>query len=320
MAKTELEMQIKQTKKLKTGGSFRRETLVLGLAVLLAGTGSIGIFAYAKGLKTKVDVLAVSKSVNPDTNLTGLFTKVSMTESDVTPDMLLFKDADKYKDQFTKTYIRKDTPIYKDSIGIQTPSRTKYLYDMQSDQEAITFPYASELAGGKILMPGDLVRIRIQYIEKTPDGKDNIKQDTFDSVEIKDILNNNLESIFDLTNDMMRLTAEERYQVVSSQKFRDQLTPKALVFLGNKDIADRAAKYVQFANNSNKTFITILKRNPDIMKDSTIASNSLLELIDPKAQNAASISSAVSGATNNNPKPQASTAPSTQTNTAPTGK
>ena len=185
--------------------------------------------------------------------------------------------------KYTTNPLRKGTVLYKDQLTEEKPIRNEWLYSLSEGTEVVTIPYNSSEAGGDILLPGDLVRIRVSYeTEKiTPlfsEENPNIYQEKagktmqtdilFDSIVVKDMINASGHSVYEIYKEVMRLDEKYRQDVMQSKEFISNIKPKALLLAGAPEDMERYAAYKSKSSSSN-FLITILSRaNSDVGIDS----------------------------------------------------
>ena len=191
--------------------------------------------------------------------------------------MILFENAESIYGKYTTTNIRKSTVLYQDQLMDERPLRNEWLYGLNSDEEVVTIPYNSTEAGGSILLPGDLIRVRVSYeVEETapavPDDENpnsyitpqktnkKIKTDIlFNSIVVKDMINTNGNSVYEIYKEVMRLDEKQRQDVMKSNDFISSIRPKALLLAGSPADMERYAQY-KYSVSSGSFLITILSR------------------------------------------------------------
>lgn len=190
-------------------------------------------------------------------------------------DMILASEMDIALEKLTTYYLRKGAIIYKDQLTDEKPLKNEWLYEVSDENEVLTLPYNFLEVGGDILVPGDRVRIRVSYDTEVsaPSGNPNIpssssttvrKTETlFDSIIVKDMLNSNSRSIYEVYKEVTKLNEEKKQEVMKSEDFLSGIKPKALLLEGSSKQIDNYAKYQGYDNKS--FLITILSR-----KNSTI--------------------------------------------------
>lgn len=215
----------------------------------------------------------------------------NVIRAEYTEDMILAENIDDVIGMYSLYYLRHNSILYKDQLGGERPITNEWLYELGEDEEAITIQYNYLKCGGDILMPGDRVRIRATYgVEETntntdwyghdennieyKDGNDTKKTTViFDSVEIKDMLNENSHSIYEIYKEILRMDENQRQEVMKSSDFIKSILPRALVLAGSKSEINEYAKYANVKEG--ELLITILSRessNPIIDQLPTLQS------------------------------------------------
>jgi hypothetical protein len=152
--------------------------------------------------------------------------------------IVLWDDRTRIKNAYAAYYIRKDTPLYWDSLTKETPKKYSYLYKMDGELLKLDLK-ANEF--GKMLVPGDRINVRASYTEneyKLPDEKDILLQQQmgiqpdstvtrniklFNNVPVLDILNKDGDSIFDIYYKLLALPKQEQQTTVASEDFQKKI-------------------------------------------------------------------------------------------------
>lgn len=251
---------------------------IYGIVVAVFLMGLIGVISYVNVYKKEVQVVSFSENV-VDRQLVEevLLKPMSISEKDMKDGMVKWEDRKKYIGKYTAHYIKSNTPVYKDMFAEEPVLRTAYLYNLNTDEELLTFPYDIADAGGKLVTPGERLRIRGSY--KVGDNTDDIEsQIIFDVVEVQDLLNADNESIVDIIADANKLPQKDRETLMESADFIQKVTPKAILMVVKTRDID---KYVQFQAQENPKYtITILTRNEKLQSQDLNTGNSLLHLLD----------------------------------------
>ncbi|MCL2146646.1 MAG: hypothetical protein FWH52_02450 [Synergistaceae bacterium] len=200
-------------------------------------------------------------------------------------EMILYENAeDEVYGKYTAYFIRGKTVLYSDQLIGDKPVRNEWLYSLSGDEEVVTIPYKYSEAGGDILLPGDLIRIRVSYEVEVPIknnagyndyGGDNVNPNSysrgsgaekivktdilFGSIVVKDMINSNGRSVYELYKEVMRLDEKQRDSVMRSSEFLSSIKPNALLLAGTADDMERYATFKATVNSSN-FLITILSR------------------------------------------------------------
>lgn len=210
--------------------------------------------------------------------------KYKLIKKEYTEDMVLAEDISTVLSKYTKYYLRQNGILYKDQFTEEKPLRNKWLYEMNEENEVLTLPYNLLECGGDILMPGDRVRIRVSYeVETTkqePAGTGSnpnqvvtvtrgktIKTDIlFDSIVVKDMLNANSQSIYEVYQEVLKLDEDARQEVMKSEDFLNSIQPRALLLEGTKEQMNKFSEYNAYSGKS--FLITILSRaESDVILD-----------------------------------------------------
>lgn len=204
----------------------------------------------------------------------------SIIKKEYTKDMLLAEDLPNVMNQYTKYYLRDGSILYHDQLSEERPLKNEWLYQLKEEQELLTLPYNFLEAGGDILTPGDRIRIRVTYeVETAPSastGNPNVYQSSkgtttktdilFDSIVVKDMLNANSHSIYEVYKEVLKLSEDKRQEVMKSESFLKSIQPRALLLEGSKEQINTYARYTNLENSS--ILITILSRqNSEIIVD-----------------------------------------------------
>lgn len=244
--------------------------------------GFIGVLMYVNAYKKEVDVVSFNKDMSSGELVEEvLMTKKTISSRDYEDGMVKWSNRNQYIGKYTANFIRRDTVVYKDMFAEEQPLKTPYLYKLDSDEELLTFPYNISEAGGKLVTPGDRLRIRGSYVVKgnpnDPNDDKVVSDIIFDVVEVQDLLNSSNESIVDIINEANRLPKKDRDELMKSEDFINKITPRAiLMVVKTKDVN----KYVQFQANENPNYtITLLTRNPRLKSSELNTGNSLLQLL-----------------------------------------
>lgn len=210
--------------------------------------------------------------------------KYDIIKKEYTEDMVLAKDMPSVVNKLTKYYLRKNSVIYKDQLLDEKPQKNEWLYQLGKDQEVLTIPYNYLECGGDVLLPGDSVRIRVSYEVEgdsaadpsamnnpniaivQSNGKATKTEILFDSIVVKDMLNSNSHSIYEVYKEVMRLSEDKKQEVMKSEDFLKSIQPRSLLLAGSKE---QMTNYAKFKSSDAKAFlITILSRaNSDVILD-----------------------------------------------------
>lgn len=208
--------------------------------------------------------------------------KYKIIKKEYTEDMVLAEDMPNVLNKMVKYYVRKNNILFKDQIVDKKPQKNDWLYELEDEHEVLTIPYNYLECGGDVLLPGDSIRIRISYEEEedlpiqisdnpnitavTSRGRTIKTVILFDKIEVKDMLNSNSHSIYEIYKEVMRLDEDKKQEVMKSKEFLKNIQPKALLLSGTKEQMNEYAKYKSIGTKS--FMITILSRaNSEVILD-----------------------------------------------------
>ncbi|AWB43132.1 flagellar biosynthesis protein FlgA [Paenibacillus sp. CAA11] len=267
-------MDLSSVKSVSPNRKFMKKAIALLFSILVIVISFIILNNSNKAAKNTVKVLRVNQSGGLPAY--GVITekqieKYDLIKKEYTDDMILAKDLPEVIEKYTKYYIRDKSILYKDQISTEKPQRNDWLYKVEDDREVLTLPYNFLEAGGDILMPGDRVRIRVSYEAEgggDPYANPNAAASSsgkmkteilFDSIVVKDMLNANSHSIYEVYQEVLKLGEDERDKVMKSTEFLKNIQPRALMLEGSKE---EITKFASYNNKEGKKFlITILSRN-----------------------------------------------------------
>lgn len=281
-------MDLSQIKNVSPNRHLAKKIVSLLVSIIVMVVSFIVISEANKEASDTVEVLRVKSD-------TGLQAFEPITEEHIevyriirkeyTEDMVLASEKQDVLDKMVKYYIRPKSVLYKDQLTDQKPLRNEWLYELEDEFEVLTIPYNYLECGGDVLLPGDKVRIRVTYeveddqvdpyqtedynpnlnVVKTP-GKKVVTDILFDSIVVKDMLNANSHSIYEIYKEVMNLNEAERQKVLKSEEFLRSIQPKALLLAGTKEQVDKYARFN--GTNTKSILITILSRaNSEVILD-----------------------------------------------------
>ncbi len=275
-----MKLNVKSVKTVAPNKNLVKKIIAVVISVLVIIISYITVNNVAADTRNTIAVVRVK---NPN----GLEMRTLINENDVEvyniikteykTEMVLAEQIDDVIGMYTNYYLRRDSVIYKDQLGEERPITNEWLYELSADEEVVTIQYNYLKCGGDILMPGDRVRIRATYEIDELDGNttgyyganDNIieynhnndrkrTEIIFDSIEIKDMLNENSHSIYEIYKEVLRLDEGRRAEVMKSNDFIKSILPRALVLAGSKEEINQYAKYSNVKDG--ELLITILSR------------------------------------------------------------
>lgn len=268
-----------KTSKAKIRNNKNKSLLLYGAVVGSFLIGLLMVFMYVNEYKREVAVLTFNQALNDRALVEESFmARATISEKDYKPGMVKWKDREQYVGMYSSHFIRMDVPVYDDMFTEEQILRTAYLYNLAGDEELLTFPYDIATAGGKLVTPGDRLRIRGSYAVGDEGSDKEIKSEIiFDVVEVQDLLNSENESIVEKINEANRLSQKERETLMASSEFLSKITPQAiLMVVKTKDLS----KYVEFKAKEDPVYtITMLTRNEELKSNELNTGNSLLQLL-----------------------------------------
>lgn len=261
---------------------FKRIAALLFSILVIAGSYII-ITNASKDANDVVEVLRV-KPKDGIPAFVGLtennIEKYKMIKKEYTEDMVLAEDKASVLEKLTKYYLRQNSVLYKDQLVDERPQKNEWLYSVDEENEVLTLPYNFLEVGGDILMPGDRVRIRVSFdVEDTGAAGGNPNaiysqsassitktEVLFDSIIVKDMLNSNSHSIYEVYKEVQKLSEDKKQEVMKSREFLQNIQPRALLLEGTSQQVNNYAKYKGLDGKS--FLITILSRkNSDVIID-----------------------------------------------------
>lgn len=273
-------MDLSTVKSVSPNKKLFRKILALLLSIFVIIASFVILNNANEAAKDTVEVLRIEQEggVAAYVPLTDkIVKKYSVIRKEYTEDMILAEDISSVTDKFTKYYLRDNSILYKDQLMEERPQQNEWLYELGEEHEVLTLPYNYLEAGGDILMPGDNVRIRVSFEDETAGGGGNPNGGfasgssmrtvmLFESIEIRDMLNSNSRSIYEVYKEVLKLSEDKRQEVMKSEDFLKSIQPKSLLLEGTKEQIDTFAK---FNGYDDKTYlITILSRkNSEVILD-----------------------------------------------------
>lgn len=268
-----------KTSKAKIRNNKNKSLLLYGAVVGSFLIGLLMVFLFVNEYKREVAVLTFNQAINDRALIEESFmARATISEKDYKPGMVKWDDREQYVGMYASHFIRMEVPVYDDMFTEEQVLRTAYLYNLEGDEELLTFPYDIATAGGKLVTPGDRLRIRGSYAVGEEGTDKEIKSEIiFDVVEVQDLLNSENESIVEKINEANRLSQKERETLMASSEFLTKITPQAiLMVVKTKDLS----KYVEFKAKEDPVYtITMLTRNEELQSKELNTGNSLLQLL-----------------------------------------
>ncbi|UQZ35405.1 flagellar biosynthesis protein FlgA [Paenibacillus sp. PK3_47] len=206
-----------------------------------------------------------------------LIERYDIIKKEYTEDMVLAEDMEEVEGKLTANFLRKNSVLFKDQLIDEKPQKNEWLYQVEEKNEVLTLPYNFLEVGGDILMPGDRVRIRVTYevdqavtnggnpnaVYSQSPNKVKKTEILFDSIIVKDMLNANSHSIYEVYKEVQKLEENKKQEVMKSKDFLKNIQPRALLLEGTTEQINNFARFKGLDGNS--FLITILSR-----KDSNV--------------------------------------------------
>jgi hypothetical protein len=202
--------------------------------------------------------------------------KYDIIRKEYTADMVLAENIEDALEKYTTNYLRSGAIIHTDEYGDAKPQKNEWLYVLGYDKEGLTIPFNYLESGGDILTPGDRVRIRVKYeVEEKEEvedddfsdmvyspplrqGKKEVTEILFESIEVADMLNSKGHSIYEVYREILRYQESERQRLLKSDEFMNSIIPKSLILAATKEEANQ---YLQYKSSSIAILITLLARD-----------------------------------------------------------
>lgn len=211
-----------------------------------------------------------------------LIEKYNIIKKEYTEDMVLAEDMEEVEGKLTANFLRKNAVLFKDQLIDEKPQKNEWLYQVEENNEVLTLPYNFLEVGGDILMPGDRVRIRVTYevdqaggtggnpnaVYSQSPNKVKKTEILFNSIIVKDMLNANSHSIYEVYKEVQKLDENKKQEVMKSKDFLKNIQPRALLLEGTTEQINNFARFKGLDGNS--FLITILSR-----KDSNVIADQL---------------------------------------------
>lgn len=281
-----MNLNINKVKQVQPNKNFAKKIIAITISILVLILSYNIINKSTKEVQDTVSVVRIRNS-------NGIPAQTVITEDDVetyqmvkkeySEEMIRSEDIDNVIGEYAAYYLRKDGVVYKDQVVSEISKKNEWLYDLDEEFEVLTLPYNYLECGGDILVPGDRIRIRATYeteeaipeqayyedysaIDYRSKNTNMRTQIIFDSIIVKDMLNVNSHSIYEVYKEVLKLSEGQREKAMKSKDFLKSIQPKALVLSGTKEQINEYAKYINI--DSKKLIITILSReNSEIVLD-----------------------------------------------------
>ncbi|AFC27329.1 hypothetical protein PM3016_353 [Paenibacillus mucilaginosus 3016] len=176
--------------------------------------------------------------------------------------------------KYTGIYIPKGVTLQKTWFTDKKKERLKYLKDMKENQEFVTIPYDSRYSGGRVLLPGDYVKLYAVYQGTDPaTGQLNKLADVdviFKKIKVTDLLNAEEESVLGYLEDAQMLSREQQEALMKRKEFQDSLTPKFMGLVLTNEEAEALQKFL--GNGKIQIKADILTRDENVENSNKIGS------------------------------------------------
>lgn len=279
-------MKINSVKNIKPGSQLPKKILAIALSLSIIAGAYYILNNAGKDARNTIDIIRVRSSDGiPAKSLVtkDMLEKYPLIKREYTSDMLTYDKIDSVLNKYSLYYIRNKSFLYQDQLTDEKPLKNEWLYELDKDMEVLTMPYDYLKCGGDILVPGDLVRVRVAYAtsqtqsvaasglnpgyetEKTVRKTDVV----LDSIKVRDQLNSSGHSVYEVYKDIMKLSPEQRQEAMNSRDFMEKITAKALVL---EVTSDQVKKYAHYSGVKDAAFlITLLSRkdNKNILDETT---------------------------------------------------
>ncbi len=276
-------MDLRSVKSVSPNKNLFKKIMALVLSIAVFIISAVVIMNSNKAAKDTVAVLRV-KSAD------GLAADVAIGDKDLevykiirkefTSDMVTSDQLEEIKGMYTSYYLRKGSVLYKDQLTEEKVKKNEWLYEMEDTHEAITIPYDYIECGGDILTPGDRIRVRAVYEGNTSytynsgmadgeydpyavynTGDEEITAEiVFDEIVVKDLLNSNSHSIYEIYKEIAKLPEAEKQKAMKTEEFIKSVLPKALVLAATPE---QVNTYALMKGNDAQLVITILSRDEE---------------------------------------------------------
>lgn len=279
-------MKINSVKNIKLGSQLPKKLLAIFLSLAVIAGAYYVLSNAGRDARDTIDVVRVKSTdgISAKTLVTGdMLEKYSLLRKEYNNDMFTYDKINEVLNKYSLYYLRSKSFIYKDQLTKEKPLRNEWLYDLEKSNEALTIPYEYMKCGGDILLPGDLIRVRISYDQTSLQqvtaqglglGMDNVNSKTdkkmeviFESIKVKDLLNSNGHSIYEVYKELLKLDAVKRQELLQNRSFIESILAKSLIVEATSDQVNKYAKYSGMKESS--LFITLLSRkdNKNIMDE-----------------------------------------------------
>lgn len=274
-----MKLSMKEVKNVKPNKSLYGKIIAIIISVLVVAGSFIIINKADQAARETISVIRIkSEGINAYEVLTDAkYEEYSIIKKEFNENMIKAEDVEEIEDKYVKYYLRGGSVLFNDQISNEKPLKNEWLYELDEKKEILTLPYDYLECGGDILTPGDRIRIRVSYekdsltsVTSNDDINPNMNSNTssgktimvtevlFDSITVRDMLNANSHSIYEVYKEIMSMDEEEKQSVMKSQSFLKNIQPRALVLEASSDQIDNFSKYK--GKQGQTLLITILSR------------------------------------------------------------
>lgn len=271
----------KKKKQTVKGTTYSRKGMTYALAIGATVVVTSVNVLLGMDARTTISVLGVKEGevLNKGIALSSeLCYEKEVTKKDYTPDMILYKDKDKYYGNYASNFIRGGNAIHVDEVSETRPVRNAWLYDLPADSEVVTIAYTPTELAGKLLSPGDNIRIRATYTDNSGDDAVKVTTDLVSCVTVRDLLNSSNESVYDIYSELNKMSDVNKRKAMQSSEFSSSIQPVSIMVALPSSVA---LDYTRYKNEKKATFtMTLLSRNEadaSVMEDIPIVITSDVE-------------------------------------------
>jgi|LSQX01.2.fsa_nt_gb hypothetical protein len=272
-------MDINSIKSIKPGSNLPKKVLAVIISVFIVAVSFIFLNNVSSDAKEVIEITVVRSSggIPARTLITkDMIARGTILKQDFNKDMILYENAEEILNKYSAYFLRNETPIYYDQLTAIKPIKNEWLYELPQEKEVVTIPYDYNKCGGDILTPGDYIRVRITYeaeevvnvqagegeppylTARTSTKRATRTEIIFDRILVKDMLNSKGHSIYEVYQEVLKLSEEKRQAAMTSKEFMQSVLAKSLVLEASDEQVNKYATY----NGDNCTFtFTILSRD-----------------------------------------------------------
>lgn len=252
---------------LAIGGQFKKRTTTIVINIALILVAFLMLSSYTRAATDTVKIVKLKDSVSAKANemiTEDMLMEYNIIKKEYNEQMVKASEKDSIIGKYFTVPVRAGGFIYKDEIADKPSYKDDWLYELEDGLEVISIPFDYISAGGSIISPGDIVNIRAAYVEtiyeeQSVTGTQKVTVvPLFNAVEVKDLLNSQGFSIYEMYKELKAMSKEERQAKLQDSSYKSQLIPRAVVVAVRSEDVSR---YVEIASNRDVTFhISILSR------------------------------------------------------------